>query len=280
MCDPCDRFGYVVAREGLDAPIDVVGSRAVAVEAHHREFGLDHAGTHFAHLDAVREQVGAHRLRNGVHGVLGGAVDGAVLVGFRAGDRPDVEDVPAACGHHLGGDDARDIEQPFDVGVDHGVPVGRVPLVDVFEPGRKPGVVDQQVDAPERFEIAAHGLFAADVERERRAAAACRLDFAAERFEPFATPPRRYDVVAFRREPERRGASDARCGPCDQSLFFHPNNVNMFVSTHVGSCPLGVPGLPSAVPGAAGLRVRPPPGSRLHEAGLPINWVISDKNTK
>gem|GEM_PF-1517236 len=54
----------------------------------------------------------------------------------------------------------------------------------------------------------------------------------------------------------------------------------MFVSTHVGSCPLGVPGLPSAVPGAAGLRVRPPPGSRLHEAGLPINWVISDKNTK
>ena len=58
--------------------------------------------------------------------------------------------------------------------------------------------------------------------------AACRLDFAAERFEPFATPPRRYDVVAFRREPERRGASDARCGPCDQSLFFHPNNVNMF----------------------------------------------------
>ena len=114
-----------------------------------------------------------------------------------------------------------------------------VPLVDVLEPGRKPGVVDQQVDAPERFEIAAHGLFAADVERERRAAAACRLDFAAERFEPFATPSRRYDVVAFRREPERRGASDARCGPCDQSLFFHPNNVNMFVSPHVGSRPSG-----------------------------------------
>ena len=97
-------------------------------------------------------------------------------------------------------------------------------------PGRLPGGGDQQVVAPERFEIAAHGLFAADVGRERRAAAACRLAFAAERFEPFATPSRRYDVVAFRREPERRGASDSRGGSRDECLFIHDDSQKTVLS--------------------------------------------------
>jgi len=53
------------------------------------------------------------------------------------------------------------------------------------------------------------------------AAAARRFDFAAERFEPFGAASRRRYVVSFGREPERRGASDARCGSRDQCLFFH-----------------------------------------------------------
>jgi len=39
--------------------------------------------------------------------------------------------------------------------------------------------------------------------------------------EPFGAASRRRYVVSFGREPERRGASDARCGSRDQCLFFH-----------------------------------------------------------
>lgn len=41
-------------------------------------------------------------------------------------------------------------------------------------------------------------------------------------------------------------------------------------------CPVCLRPFPE-LPGSVSV---PPPGSRLHEAGLPINWVISDKNTK
>lgn len=37
---------------------------------------------------------------------------------------------------------------------------------------------------------------------------------------------------------------------------------------------------PRLFPELQGFVSVPPPGSRLHEAELPINWVISDKNTK
>ena len=126
----------------------------------------------------------------------------------------------AARGDHFGRNDPRDVEQSLDVGVDHGVPVGRVALVDVFQPGRQSGVVDEQVHPFEGAQEFADLRFAAHVEDERGAAAR-RFDFAAERFEPFGAASRRCYVVSFGREPERRGASDARCGSRDQCLFFH-----------------------------------------------------------
>ena len=96
----------------------------------------------------------------------------------------------------------------------------------MFQPGRQSRVVDQQVDTCERSEVPAHFVFAAYVECKRRTTAACGLDFVFERREPFCAASRRDDVVSFRREPERRGASDARCGACNQCLFFHFINLS------------------------------------------------------
>ena len=46
-------------------------------------------------------------------------------------------------------DGARDVEQTLDVRVNHLVPVHRVALVDVLEPGSQSGIVDQYVDRAE-----------------------------------------------------------------------------------------------------------------------------------
>lgn len=132
---------------------------------------------------------------------------------------------PAARGDHLGRDDARDVEKPLDVGVDHGVPVARVALVDVLQSGGETRVVDQQVDVFERREVAAHLLLGAHVEGERRAAAARRFDLRAQRREPVGPAARGDDGVSLLCQPERRGASDARSGSRNQCLFLHTKNV-------------------------------------------------------
>lgn len=80
---------------------------------------------------------------------------------------------PPPCGDHFGCDDAGDVEQSLDVRVDHGVPVGRGALVDVFESGGQPGVVEQQIDPIERFEVFPAFGFAAYVKQSVRQLPPC-----------------------------------------------------------------------------------------------------------
>ena len=136
----------------------------------------------------------------------------------------------AARGDHLGRDDARDVEQPLDVGVDHGVPVARVAPVDVLQPGGQSGVVHQQIDPLERFQRPAHLLLRADVECERRAAAARGGDLPGELRETFGAAARRRDVVSLPGQPERRGASDSRGGSRDECLFIHDDSQKTVLS--------------------------------------------------
>jgi hypothetical protein len=71
-------------------------------------------------------------------------------------------------------------------------------LVDVFESGGQPGVVEQQIDPIERFEVFPAFGFAAYVEAERAATAALRFDGGFERCQPFGAAPRGDDVVSER----------------------------------------------------------------------------------
>ena len=171
------------------------------METHQRKFGFDHARTDLRDLDAVAQQVGTHGLRNGVYGVFRRAIYGAVFVRLGSGDRSDVDYVSPACGDHFGCDDAGDVEQSLDVRVDHVVPVGRGALVDVFESGGQPGVVEQQIDPIERFEVFSAFGFAAYVETERAATAALRFDGRFERCQPFGAAPCGDDVVSEGCEP-------------------------------------------------------------------------------
>ena len=66
---------------------------------------------------------------------------------------------------------------------------------------RPAGVVEQQIDPIERFEVFPAFGFAAYVEAERAATAALRFDGGFERCQPFGAAPRGDDVVSEGCEP-------------------------------------------------------------------------------
>ena len=101
----------------------------------------------------------------------------------------------------------------------------------MLESGGQTGVVDQQVDPLQPVERRMARRFVADVERERAAPAARRLDFAAQRVEPFGAAAGGRDVPPVGRKPQGRGASDARSRARDVCLFFH---ITRYVAAKIG----------------------------------------------
>ena len=166
-------------------------------------------------------------MAEGAHGVLRGAVDGAAGVDLAAGDGAEVDDVASAAGDHARGDGAGDVEQAFDVGVDHAFPVVGVALVDRLETDGQSGVVDERVDGLPFVGQAGDGLLdgltATDVEGERQEAAlgigAGQL--VAEVFEAFAASAGEDQVVAILGQYVGRSPTDACGGTGDHCDGLH-----------------------------------------------------------
>src|SRR5581483_8992288 len=116
------------------------------------------------------EQVFPQAFGDGALGGLGCAVDSSVGVGHAAGSGAEVHDVATAARHHAGHDSAGDVEQTFDVGVDHLLPVLTLAFVQLVEAAAEAGVVDQNVDVSpflrQGGDGALHGGVIGDVELE------------------------------------------------------------------------------------------------------------------
>ncbi len=115
------------------------------MEAHLAELGFHHARIHRAHTHFRAEQVHAHPLRQCRNRMFGRAVDIPARIDLVSGDGADVDDVPAAARDHVRNDGPADVEQAFDIGVNHLFPIGQLAFVQFIQPAAKPRVIDQDV---------------------------------------------------------------------------------------------------------------------------------------
>ncbi len=127
-------------------PVPYLGLLDVALEAHDAEFGLDQARGDHGNAEVGRDELLAQGVGERVHGVLGGAVDGAARVGVGPGHGGDVDDVARLALEHAGDEGLLRRNQRPDVHVEHLVRVLLGDLPRLGERERKPGVVHQNVN--------------------------------------------------------------------------------------------------------------------------------------
>ena len=139
-------IGDVVARQRLDALIDIGGAVIVTMEADVAEVGLDEAGLQVSDADGRIGHVDAESVGQCLHGSLSGAIHVATGVGGITGYGTHVDDVTAVALHHPGHHEARHRQQSLDVGVDHRLPVIKVALVFRLQPQGQSGIIHQHVD--------------------------------------------------------------------------------------------------------------------------------------
>ena len=141
-----DALGDILARQRLDAFIDVVCALFVAMETNDREIGLDQTGFDVGHAHAGMGHVDAQAVAQGLHGRLGGTIDVTAGIGSIAGHAADVHHMSAIALHHARHDEACHRQQTFDVGVNHRVPILVVSLIFGLKAPCAASIVDQHID--------------------------------------------------------------------------------------------------------------------------------------
>ena len=144
-----DHIGDILRHEGVVAFIDLVGTCAVALEAHKREVGLGGTRRDLRDLYVIGQKVGAHSLGEGEHSVFRGAIDVAAIIDLMGGCRADIDDMPALALHHAWRDKARHIQQSLDVGVDHALPILQKAILHGVELDGQSGIVDEDIHVAE-----------------------------------------------------------------------------------------------------------------------------------
>jgi hypothetical protein len=225
---PFDRGGDVVGGQRLGSGVDGRGPLAVAAEAHLREFGAPgQARFDTGHPDSGAVQVGAQVQAELVHERLGRAVDVAARVRVGAGDRAEVDHVPAAARDHLRQERTGHVDQARAVGFDHLLPLVEVGLGGRLQSEGQPRVVDQDVDLGEvgrefgREPLDAGAVAHVEGQREQDVG----TEFLGQVGEPLGPPRRRDDPVAQRREPAGGSGPEAgaRAGDEYSSHGMHPS---------------------------------------------------------
>ena len=179
------------------------------------ELGVDDHGHHDADLDVRLAQLGADRLAQPDHGVLGGAVRRAAGEAGLAGRRGDLDEVAAVARQEALERELRAVDQTDEVDVDHPLR-GRVGLLDERTDRHDPRVVDEDVEGAESrldlVEEASKARSLGHIERQPDGAGAellsrllrqARIDVADR--DPRALSEKRHS----------RCAADAACAPGD-----------------------------------------------------------------
>ena len=218
-------IGNIVAREGLDALIELGGAGRIAMEADVAEIGLDEAGLEVGDADGRVGHIDAEAVAKGLYGCLRGAVDIATGIGCIARHTPYINNVSAVALNHTGYDEARHREQALDIGVDHGLPVIEVALVFGFEAEGQAGIIDEYVDLlpllGQAFDGLAGGLAVADVEGEDEHLGALGLQLLADGFQLLYVTASQDESVAIGGELARAAEANAARGACNQYGLVH-----------------------------------------------------------
>ena len=144
--DEVDGFGDVLGGEGVKVVVNL-GFLFVSIESYFRKFGLLYVGGgDLADSNIMRVEVYPHGFGEGFYGVFGGTIDVAVGIDFLAGYGTDIDDVPGLAGYHLWCDEACDVEESFDIGVYHGLPMVEAAFVDGVHAFGESCVIEEDVN--------------------------------------------------------------------------------------------------------------------------------------
>ena len=147
---PHDAVGDVVGRKRLVAAINPRRPFGVAGKTHQREVGFDQARVDLGHPDGFPQQLEAQGARKRPHRVFGPGITAAASVGFKTGDRADVDDVGVPMGGARGAQGRQQRAHHADDGhrvhFVHLEPTFERRVFDTVEAERAASVVDQQVD--------------------------------------------------------------------------------------------------------------------------------------
>lgn len=141
-----DGLGDVGSGQRSVAGVDRGGFVVVPSEADIRKTGLHRARCDGTGFDGGAVQIGVEPFGEGVDGGFGGAVDVAARISSLAGNRAEIDDVGGGAFFEMGQQGAGDVEEPFDVGVDHRIPLVDIPPVDRLKTQCQTGVVDEDID--------------------------------------------------------------------------------------------------------------------------------------
>ena len=145
-CCKEDTIRHIVTRERLDALIDIIGTLLVAVETYNGEVGFDESGLDSSDAQRRVREVDTQSVTERFDSSLGGTIDRTVGISSISGNTADVDNMPVVACHHTRDYKARDVEQGFDVGVNHSVPVSKVAFVLFFESKSESCVIDEDID--------------------------------------------------------------------------------------------------------------------------------------
>ena len=226
--------GDIVARQGLDAFVDVGGALGVAVEAGVAEVGLHQSWFKVGNADSCVCDIKAQTVGDGLHSSLGSAVDIAVGVGSVAGYRADVDDMAAVALHHTRNNQTGHRQQPLDVGVDHGVPIVVAALILGFEAKSKAGVVYKHVDVfplGRKVVDALRCLVAvADIEEKSKHVGTIGSKFVADFLKTLSVATCENKAVAVGGEFSCATQADTACCACYHYYLVHQNCIYIMKS--------------------------------------------------
>ena len=215
----------VVAREGLDALIELGGTIGISVETDVAEVGLYKAGLEIGDADGSVGHVNAESVGEGFHCCLRGAVDIASGIGGIACHTPYINNVSVVACYHLGYDEARHRQQPLDIGVDHGLPVVGVTLVFWLEAQCEASIIDEYVDLLPLLRQALDGLAGSlavsDVKSEDEHVGALGLQLLTDGFQLLNVTAVKDEPVAISGEFVGAAEADAARGACNENGLVH-----------------------------------------------------------
>lgn len=237
---PEDRVGHIFGADRVHPIVDVGGFLLVAAEANPAEFGLDHAGLNIGESYAAAHRVDPHGFVDRLHGVLGRAVDIAARIDLEASDATERHDVAALTLEHSWSDGAIDVQDTFDIRVDHRAPFLRIAFVQLLDAESESRVVDQEVE-PLMGELFAHFLGVAHVEDDD-----LRItQFGGQSFQAILAPGTQDELAAFGVKGACRGGTDPGGGAGYEGEAIFERFHTLIIAARRGNRLFGIFGLGS-----------------------------------
>jgi hypothetical protein len=98
------------------------------------------------HFYFVGKQINTHRFRNGLHSMFGCTIHISFLVNLFSGRGSDVDNMAGIASDHERQYSFRNIQQAFQVCIDHGFPVVERSFIKIIPAQGEAGIVQQEVN--------------------------------------------------------------------------------------------------------------------------------------